>query len=213
MDWLPEPGHLWLKSCIASQTENPLIKEPSTRGEALKSGSVLETPELQSQVRSVILVRMGKWFYNTSRRPRTAEVRYIKKILSWHTLTCTHTQNGKCGKRARDIAPLLLALCETKWFKQQCASSQAWYNDQVVTFKIRALRLAAKTCNYAGTLEICAAINIHSEIAILHSWQLEDERQTLTLVSSDSSPHLRGFFLPSVAPPSHSICSARFPLQ
>lgn len=77
--------HLWLESCIVGQTENPLIKIPSTHGEALKSNCVLEIFELQSQVESIILLRMGEWIYNTLRRPKTAEVIHKKRAPSPHT--------------------------------------------------------------------------------------------------------------------------------
>lgn len=77
--------HLWLESCIVGQTENPLIKIPSTHGEALKSNCVLEIFELQSQVESIILLRMGEWIYNTLRRPKTAEVIHKKRVPSPHT--------------------------------------------------------------------------------------------------------------------------------
>lgn len=86
-------GHLWLKSCIAGQTENPLIKIPSTHREALKSNRVLEIFELQSQVESVILLRMGEWIYNTLRRPENAEVTHKKTVTPQHT-TCV----GKCSE-------------------------------------------------------------------------------------------------------------------
>ncbi len=80
-----EADHLWLKSCIAGQTENPLIKIPSTHGGALKSNRVLEIFELQSQVELVILLRMGEWIYNTLRRPKPAVVIHKKKVPSQHT--------------------------------------------------------------------------------------------------------------------------------
>lgn len=98
-------SHLELGSCIAGQTENPLIKIPSIHREALKSKSVLEIFKLQSQVELVILLKMGECVYNTLRRPKSAEVTFKKNVPS----QCT----PQCGKKSSEhqIISFWLVVC------------------------------------------------------------------------------------------------------
>ena len=117
-------NHLWLWSlCIAGQTENPLIKIPSSHKEALKSKHVLEICELQSQSGvGIILLTMGEGLYNTLRRPETAEVIPKKKKKK---KSLPHSA-ALVWEHVQDVSSLLCSPEPVQSCKQQGVFSAAW---------------------------------------------------------------------------------------